>query len=65
MATPPAPPSWKAQAQKKIGGMLDQLDAHLASHGGPWFMGADYTALDAHAFTPVPLDAQLQRRPGA
>lgn len=41
----------KAQAQKKIGGMLDQLDAHLASHGGPWFMGADYTALDAYAFT--------------
>ena len=41
----------KAHAQKKIGGMLDQLDAHLASHGGPWFMGADYTALDAYAFT--------------
>jgi glutathione S-transferase len=41
----------KAQAQQKIGGMLDQLDAHLASHGGPWFMGADYTALDAYAFT--------------
>jgi glutathione S-transferase len=41
----------KANAQQKIGGMLDQLDAHLASHGGPWFMGADYTALDAYVFT--------------
>lgn len=41
----------KANAQKKIGAMLDQLDAHLASHGGPWFMGSDYTALDAYVFT--------------
>ncbi len=41
----------KAHAQQKIGGMLDQLDAHLGSHGGPWFMGADYTALDAYVFT--------------
>lgn len=41
----------KANAQKKIGAMLDQLDAHLASHGGPWFMGVDYTALDAYVFT--------------
>ncbi len=41
----------KANAQQKIGGMLDQLDAQLAAHGGPWFMGADYTALDAYVFT--------------
>lgn len=41
----------KANARKKIGAMLDQLDAHLAGHGGPWFMGADYTALDAYVFT--------------
>lgn len=41
----------KRHAQKKIGAMLDQLDAHLAGHGGPWFMGGDYTALDAYVFT--------------
>ena len=41
----------KANARKKVGAMLDQLDAHLGSHGGPWFMGADYTALDAYVFT--------------
>ncbi|MGE0331618.1 MAG: glutathione S-transferase family protein [Ramlibacter sp.] len=41
----------KANAQKKIGAMIDQLDAHLVGHGGPWFMGADYTALDAYVFT--------------
>lgn len=41
----------KANAQRKIGGMLDQLDAELARHGGPWFMGEHYTALDAYVFT--------------
>ncbi|WP_374609086.1 glutathione S-transferase family protein [Diaphorobacter nitroreducens] len=41
----------KANARKKVGAMLDQLDAHLGSHGGPWFMGADYIALDAYVFT--------------
>ncbi len=41
----------KAQAEGKIGAMLDQLDAELARHGGPWFMGGDYTALDAYVLT--------------
>ena len=41
----------KANARQKIGGMLDQLDAHLAGHDVPWFMGTDYTALDAYVFT--------------
>jgi len=31
--------------------MLDQLDAHLAGTGGPWFMGRDYSALDPYVFT--------------
>lgn len=41
----------RAHAAEKIGGLLDQLDAELARHGGPWFMGADYTALDAYVLT--------------
>jgi len=41
----------KSHAQAKVGGMLDQLDAHLAGHGQPWFSGADYSALDAYVFT--------------
>lgn len=41
----------KAQAEQKIGGMLDQLDGQLARHGGPWFLGLEYTALDAYVFT--------------
>ncbi|MDO9360354.1 MAG: glutathione S-transferase family protein [Polaromonas sp.] len=41
----------KAQAELKIAGMLDQLDAELARHGGPWFAGSAYSALDAYVLT--------------
>ncbi|MBI2771805.1 MAG: glutathione S-transferase family protein [Burkholderiales bacterium] len=41
----------KGHAEKKIGAMLDQLDAELARHGGPWFAGQEYGALDAYVFT--------------
>ena len=41
----------KAQAQARIDGLLDQLDAELARHGGPWFMGQTFTALDPYVFT--------------
>jgi glutathione S-transferase len=30
--------------------MLDQLEALLQSHGGPWLMGANYSAADCMAF---------------
>jgi glutathione S-transferase len=36
----------KAHAEARIGGMLDQLDAQLASHGCEWLLGASYTAVD-------------------
>ncbi|OOG46236.1 glutathione S-transferase family protein [Polaromonas sp. A23] len=41
----------KAQAEVKIGAMLDQLDVELARHGGPWFAGKKYSALDAYVLT--------------
>lgn len=41
----------KAHAQSKINGLLDQLDAELERHGGPWFMGEAFTALDPYVFT--------------
>lgn len=41
----------KAQAEVKIGTMLDQLDAELARHGGLWFTGEKYSALDAYVLT--------------
>jgi glutathione S-transferase len=41
----------KAAAEAKVGGLLDQLDAELARHGQAWFLGVDYSALDAYVFT--------------
>lgn len=41
----------KRKAREKIAGMLLQLDSEVARHGGPWFLGASYTALDAYVFT--------------
>ena len=41
----------KAQAAAKVAGLLNQLDAELARSGGPWFMGAHFTALDPYVFT--------------
>jgi glutathione S-transferase len=39
----------KAQAEAKIGTLLDQLDDELARHGGPWLLGPNYSALDPFA----------------
>lgn len=39
----------KAQAERKAGTLLDQLDAELARHGGPWLLGEHYSALDPFA----------------
>ena len=39
----------RAHAQARVGGLLDQLDAQLASHGHDWLLGADYSAADAYA----------------
>lgn len=41
----------KRHAERKIAGLLDQLDAELARHGQPWFGGAAYSALDPYVFT--------------
>lgn len=40
----------KQAAQIRIGELLAHLERQLASHGGPWLMGAHYTALDPYAF---------------
>ena len=40
----------KAHAQAKVDGCLAQLDALLAGHGGPWLLGARYSAADPLAF---------------
>ena len=42
----------KAQAEIKVGLLLDQLDAELAkqgqTHTAPWLLGANYTAVDIY-----------------
>ena len=40
----------RTHAQQRIGELLAQLDAQLASHGQPWLMGERYNALDPYAF---------------
>jgi glutathione S-transferase len=39
----------KAHAEARVGGMLDQLDAQLASHGQRWLLGGTFSAADPFA----------------
>jgi glutathione S-transferase len=41
----------KVHAERKIAGLLVQLDDQLAGHAGPWLAGSSYSALDAYVFT--------------
>lgn len=41
----------RAHAGARIGGLLDQLDAHLAASGRDWMLGEHYSVLDPYAFT--------------
>jgi glutathione S-transferase len=41
----------KNHAEAKVAALLEQLDAELARHAGPWFAGESYSALDAYVFT--------------
>lgn len=40
----------KAHAEAKAGALLEQIDAELARHGGPWLLGANYSVVDPYAF---------------
>lgn len=40
----------KARAMARVHGLLEQLDAQLASHGGPWLLGTQYRAVDPFAW---------------
>lgn len=41
----------RRQAQFRVIELLGQLDAELARHGSPWFMGEPYSGLDPFVFT--------------
>jgi glutathione S-transferase len=38
----------KSRAEARVGGMLDQLDAQLASHGADWLLGPTFSAVDPY-----------------
>lgn len=40
----------KVHARARVGELLVQIDEHLASHAGPWFLGDQYTVLDPYIF---------------
>jgi len=40
----------RAAAQARVVSLLQQIDEQLGSHGGPWLLGADYSAVDPYAF---------------
>jgi glutathione S-transferase len=45
----PAAAQVRAHAQARVDAMLDQLEAQLAASGGPWLLGASFSAADAYA----------------
>ena len=42
--------AFRARAQTRIAPMLDQIEARLQTHDGPWLLGADYSPADCMAF---------------
>lgn len=40
----------KKHAEAHIAAMIDQLEGELARHGGPWFAGERFSALDPYVF---------------
>ena len=40
----------RAAAEARIAALVDQIESLLASHGGPWFLGERFGALDPYAF---------------
>lgn len=46
----PAAADAKAQAERRVEALFDQVESHLATNGGPWMMGARFSALDPYTF---------------
>lgn len=41
---------FRARTEARVAAQLEQLEAQLQSSGGPWILGADYSAVDCMAF---------------
>ena len=46
--TPEAVAQVRAHAETKIGTLLDQIEAELARHAGPWLLGESFSAVDLY-----------------
>ena len=53
----------KAHAQARVGVLLDQLDAELARHGGPWLLGDDYSVVDPYCLMLCRWTREFSTRP--
>ena len=47
--TPEATAQLKAHAETRVMALMGQLDAQLASHGGPWLLGESFSVPDLYA----------------
>jgi glutathione S-transferase len=56
-----AMPDFRARVEARIAALLDQLEAQLTSAGGPWLLGANYSAADCMAFVLCCWTRNLQR----
>ena len=52
---------FRARTEVRIAPMLDQLETQLQSSGGPWLLGAQYSAADCMAFVLCCWTRNLQR----
>jgi glutathione S-transferase len=52
---------FRARTEARIAPLLDQLEAQLHSSGGPWLLGAHYSAADCMAFVLCCWTRDLQR----
>jgi glutathione S-transferase len=46
----PAAAEVKTQAEARLNALFDQIEAQFAGHGGPWFLGDRFSALDPYVF---------------
>jgi glutathione S-transferase len=52
---------FRARTETRIAPLLDQLETQLQNSGGPWLLGAHYTAADCMAFVICCWTRNLQR----
>ena len=53
--------AFRARTEARIAPLLDQLEAQLQNSGGPWLLGAQYSAADCMAFVLCCWTRNLQR----